>query len=183
MAPKMKKPAHISQEDWDDVDSPEWTADDFARARPAAEIVPGVVTLAKKARGRPHAEVTKMPVTIRLDPDVVAAFKKDGAGWQTRIGEVLAQWVSKKMTQSIGSIDSGIQAQVDALEGSTKQISEAVEMINKISAQTTALAIAAVLESVRVGAAEHAATDARRALDRIEKAVANAARPYVTSKR
>ncbi len=93
MMPKPKaKPAHISQKDWDDVDSPEWTAADFADARPASEIVPDVVA---KMRGRPKAAVTKVPVTLRLDPDVVATFKASGAGWQTRMNEVLGKAAGK----------------------------------------------------------------------------------------
>ena len=91
MMPKPKaKPAHISQKDWDDVDSPEWTAADFADARPASEIVPEVVA---KMRGRPKSAVTKVPVTLRLDPDVVAIFKAAGAGWQTRMNDALKDWL------------------------------------------------------------------------------------------
>jgi len=40
-------------------------------------------------RGRPRAENPKVAVSIRLDPDVIAYFKKDGAGWQSRINEQL----------------------------------------------------------------------------------------------
>jgi len=44
---------------------------------------------AKVQRGRPKAEVTKVSTTIRLDPDVIAAFKASGAGWQSRINDAL----------------------------------------------------------------------------------------------
>ena len=37
---KKKKPDHISQEDWDAVDVPEWTEEMFRRAKPAREIFP-----------------------------------------------------------------------------------------------------------------------------------------------
>lgn len=40
-------------------------------------------------RGRPKAEKTKVSTTIRLDPDVVDAFKADGPGWQSRINAAL----------------------------------------------------------------------------------------------
>lgn len=40
-------------------------------------------------RGRPKAEAPKVSTTIRLDPDVLAAFKASGPGWQSRINEVL----------------------------------------------------------------------------------------------
>uniref|UniRef100_C6E2D5 BrnA antitoxin family protein n=1 Tax=Geobacter sp. (strain M21) TaxID=443144 RepID=C6E2D5_GEOSM len=44
--------------------------------------------------GRPKAEVTKVPVAIRLSPDVVEYFKSTGAGWQSRIDAVLHDWMS-----------------------------------------------------------------------------------------
>ena len=44
-------------------------------------------------RGRPKAAVTKISTTIRLDPDVLAAFKADGPGWQTRINQALRKSV------------------------------------------------------------------------------------------
>jgi uncharacterized protein (DUF4415 family) len=46
-------------------------------------------------RGRPKAEVTKERITIRLSPDVVAAFRASGAGWQTRIDAALKDWLKK----------------------------------------------------------------------------------------
>jgi len=43
----------------------------------------------KIRRGRPKADVTKVSTTIRLDPEVIEAFKADGPGWQSRINEAL----------------------------------------------------------------------------------------------
>jgi len=40
-------------------------------------------------RGRPKADVTKVSITIRLDPDIIEAFKADGSGWQSRINDAL----------------------------------------------------------------------------------------------
>ncbi len=40
-------------------------------------------------RGCPKAEVTKVSTTIRLDPDVLARFKTDGPGLQSRINDAL----------------------------------------------------------------------------------------------
>lgn len=42
-------------------------------------------------RGRPKSDTTKEHITIRLDADIIAAFRATGAGWQTRINEVLRQ--------------------------------------------------------------------------------------------
>ena len=43
--------------------------------------------------GRPKAEVTKERVTIRLSPEVTAFFRAGGKGWQTRLDEVLQEYV------------------------------------------------------------------------------------------
>ncbi|MBS1044502.1 BrnA antitoxin family protein [Gluconobacter cerinus] len=40
-------------------------------------------------RGRPSNPHRKKQVTLRLDADVLDAFKRQGAGWQTRINEAL----------------------------------------------------------------------------------------------
>jgi len=78
-----------------DEDDPEWTAEDFARARPAAEVLPQYIgeeptrELLRRSPGRPVQEVRKVNQTLRLDADVVEAYRKAGKGWQTRMNEVL----------------------------------------------------------------------------------------------
>jgi uncharacterized protein (DUF4415 family) len=45
-----------------------------------------------RRRGRPVgsvAAVSKEPVKLRLDPDVLAALRATGDGWQTRINDLL----------------------------------------------------------------------------------------------
>ncbi len=45
-------------------------------------------------RGRPVgsvAAVTKSPVKLRLDPDVLAALRATGKGWQTRVNALLRE--------------------------------------------------------------------------------------------
>ncbi|MGE8450968.1 MAG: BrnA antitoxin family protein [Pseudomonadales bacterium] len=46
-----------------------------------------------KRGGRPKSSVTKLPVTIRLSPDVVEPFRASGKGWQTRMNEALREWL------------------------------------------------------------------------------------------
>ena len=43
----------------------------------------------KNRGGRPKSDVTQVPVTLRVDPDTLAAYKATGAGWQTRMNEAL----------------------------------------------------------------------------------------------
>lgn len=40
-------------------------------------------------RGRPKVQDAKQPVSLRLDPDVLAHFRRGGRGWQSRINAVL----------------------------------------------------------------------------------------------
>jgi len=77
-------------------DTPELTAADFARARPAVKAMPEVVAAMKRARGRPKLARPKEHVTLRLDPVVVDAFRQDGPGWQARINEALRKLVSHR---------------------------------------------------------------------------------------
>jgi uncharacterized protein (DUF4415 family) len=81
-----------------DDDNPEWTAKDVTRARPAKDVLPelfGAQTTKAmlKPRGRPPAAVVKDRITIRLSPDVTAAFRASGEGWQTRIDAALKDWL------------------------------------------------------------------------------------------
>lgn len=82
-----------------DDENPEWTAEDFARARPASEVLPNLVGKAMTAemlrpkRGRPVSANPKAHVNLRLDPDVVAAFRATGRGWQTRLNAALKDWL------------------------------------------------------------------------------------------
>lgn len=83
-----------TQADIDAVsDNPEWTEEDFKRARPFAEVFP---ELAKSIRRRgPQKEAVKQAVSIRLDADIVAAYKATGAGWQSRINTDLKKAAKK----------------------------------------------------------------------------------------
>lgn len=46
----------------------------------------------KRGRGRPAQEVTKEPISIRLDVRVLNAFKATGDGWQTRMNDALLDY-------------------------------------------------------------------------------------------
>ena len=63
---------------------------DFARVHAPGDIA------AYKARGRPVGTTkpgTKQAVKIRLDPDVLAALRATGRGWQTRVNDAMREWV------------------------------------------------------------------------------------------
>jgi len=68
------------------------TDEDLAGLKPFREVFPDLAHSIDREiarRGRPPQDITKKPVTIRLDPDVIAKFKATGKGWQSRINEVL----------------------------------------------------------------------------------------------
>lgn len=75
-----------------DPDTYEWTDEHFARARPVWDFPEPVEILQKHGKlGRPplpEAE-RKQRVTLHLDPDVLAALKAQGKGWQTRANAAL----------------------------------------------------------------------------------------------
>ncbi|MEY4980612.1 MAG: hypothetical protein RLZZ352_2882 [Pseudomonadota bacterium] len=91
--PHTPKPERV------DEDAPEATAAWFERARPAREVLPDLLGSAvahdmlKPKRGRPTLTHPKEHVNIRLDADVLGAFKNSGAGWQTRINHALREWL------------------------------------------------------------------------------------------
>jgi uncharacterized protein (DUF4415 family) len=87
---KRKKPEHIIQQDWDAVDSPALTEKIVLDLRPASETFP---ELAKQARKRgqrgPQKRPRKVTVSLRLDLEVIAAYKADGKGYQSRMADIL----------------------------------------------------------------------------------------------
>ena len=82
-----------------DDEAPEATDEWFERARPAKDVLPGLVgavaakELLKPKRGRPPAANPKEHLNIRHDADIVKAFRRTGSGWQTRLNNALRDWV------------------------------------------------------------------------------------------
>ena len=86
MAKKVFKPGQgYPKQDWDEVgDNPEWTKEDFANARPFAEVFPELAASIRKTRG-PNKAPTKRLISLRLSGEVIDKYKAGGAGWQSRI--------------------------------------------------------------------------------------------------
>ncbi len=75
----MPRKKNIGASKWvDPDDAPELTRDFFERG----EIREGDRII---RRGRPPLESPKQAVKLRIDADVLAAYRKTGDGWQTRI--------------------------------------------------------------------------------------------------
>lgn len=69
-------------------------ADDFFTA---ADVYHGTRLIKK---GRPVSDNPKQPTTLRLDRAVLDYFKAGGKGYQTRINQVLADYVAKQTAKS-----------------------------------------------------------------------------------
>ena len=90
-----------------DQDAPEATEAWFAKARPASEMLPELLgrTAAREMlqpkRGRPALAEPKEHINIRLDADIVGAFRGTGSGWQTRMNDALREWLKthSKLTE------------------------------------------------------------------------------------
>lgn len=82
-------------------DFPEAGDDFFKNARKGPEVLAELMGkkaaqkfLAKnqamiRKRGRPKLAQTKKEIKLRIDPDIVDAYKALGAGWQTRMNDAL----------------------------------------------------------------------------------------------
>ncbi|MGE0332723.1 MAG: BrnA antitoxin family protein [Ramlibacter sp.] len=79
----LKRPPPGGDYVWDGIDE-----DD--RPATAEELRAGIA--AARKRGRP-AGSTKESTTIRIDQDVLAAFRASGPGWQSRMNAALRDWL------------------------------------------------------------------------------------------
>jgi len=72
-----------------DVDSPATRAPDWD----GAVLRQGGVELGKARTRGPNRSPTKEQVAIRYNPEVIAAFRASGSGWQTRMNNALEDWL------------------------------------------------------------------------------------------
>jgi len=68
------------------------TAEDMAKFRPAAEVLPSSLRKKLGVRGLQKTP-TKERITIRLSREVVEQFRESGEGWQTRVDSALREWL------------------------------------------------------------------------------------------
>ncbi len=54
----------------------------------------------RRGRGRPVAAVKRPTLNMRVDPDVLEAFKATGQGWQTRINAALRDAVLRGIAKA-----------------------------------------------------------------------------------
>ncbi|MBF0284364.1 MAG: BrnA antitoxin family protein [Magnetococcales bacterium] len=82
-----------------DPDNPEWTEEDFARARPANEMFPEIVAAYRRGDfSRPPRIVkessdAELP-TLPLAREVYDYFRAAGPDWRERVHQALREWMA-----------------------------------------------------------------------------------------
>lgn len=80
----------------DDIDNPELTDADFARAVPFEVAHPDLLADWKRGRGRPTINgQVKKHIGFRLPADVVDAVKATGKGYNARVEKLLREAIAK----------------------------------------------------------------------------------------
>ena len=87
-----------------DQENPEWSAQDIREARPLMDVLPkDTATAIRRYRGQrgPQKLPTKELISLRVDRDVVAAYRATGSGWQKRANDALRLYAKRRLTRSV----------------------------------------------------------------------------------
>ena len=87
----MTKNKHAIRSDLKKVDAHVIRPDEYDEAPELtdAQVAGATVSLGVRPRGRPKSETRKEAISLRVDADVLDAFKSTGEGWQTRMNGIL----------------------------------------------------------------------------------------------
>jgi uncharacterized protein (DUF4415 family) len=100
MPTKSSKAIEFTDEELADVESSELTDEELASLRPASEALPAklyaALTVRKPGQRGPQKAPTKESITVRVDRDVVAAYRATGPGWQSLLNTVLRTGLTAK---------------------------------------------------------------------------------------
>jgi len=78
------------------------SAEDVAYFKPFSAL-PGVEQkmLLGLGKRRPQKAPKKVPISIRLSPDVAQSLRAAGSGWQARADEALRAWLAAERTTCV----------------------------------------------------------------------------------
>jgi uncharacterized protein (DUF4415 family) len=75
----------------------EITAEDVALFKPFSALPAAEQKMLLKLRKRgPQKTPKKVPISIRLSPDVAEGLRATGSGWQGRADEALRSWLARQ---------------------------------------------------------------------------------------
>ena len=72
-----------------DAENPEWTREKFARSMRFGELPQDLQQALTGGKRGPQKAPTKTLISLRLSPDVLAALRATGKGWQSAVDETL----------------------------------------------------------------------------------------------
>lgn len=90
--PTDEEDAEINRAARSDSDSAPLSIEELATMRSAAEVLPEYL-YQKMVRGK-QTKPTKEKTTIRLSAEVLDYFRSTGKGWQTRVDQILLDYVT-----------------------------------------------------------------------------------------
>ncbi len=64
------------------------------------EVSDAEFALMRRRAGRPPATVVRPMISMRVDPDIAAALRASGKGWQTRVNALLRQAIEQGQLQA-----------------------------------------------------------------------------------
>jgi uncharacterized protein (DUF4415 family) len=88
---KKKQAAKLKENE-----NPIWTAKDFERAVRFTTLPRSLQEKLSSRKRGPQKSPTKVPISIRLSPDVAEGLRATGTGWQARADEALRVWLAKR---------------------------------------------------------------------------------------
>ena len=89
----MGKTEALVDPDIPDDENPEWTHEDFARAKPIWAF-PQAVAALRRGGQLPEAALDRETVTLRLDPDLLARSRTAEEGWKDHANATLRRALS-----------------------------------------------------------------------------------------
>ena len=85
--PKLSlDPSDYEDVEIDDLDNPEWTDEDFAKAQPLRDVLPALYAQFDAER----------EVELRLPAATIRAFADEGEDWRERMADALTEAARKK---------------------------------------------------------------------------------------
>lgn len=76
----------------------ELTSDELSKFKPISKANPKLLAKIKKGIGQRGTQksATKIPISIRVSPEVVEYFRAEGKGWQSLMDDVLKEYVANQ---------------------------------------------------------------------------------------